>query len=280
MENGISTKETSMNGATEQQIERIGTSELFNKTPSHHEKLYLPPEQPAAGQLRRTFANPTPVAIAGFLLANTPASIQLMGWRHAGAGVGNASATVASYYYFGGLLLTLDGICEFILGNTFPCVVFLTFGAFWFTFGGTLTPFYAAVTSYGDDTAAFYDSFAYFLIFMGLLCLMYLICALRTNMCLVIILFNFVLAFGFLTTSYFYAADGRAAIAHSCPVGGGAIAFAASCVAWYLWSTMLLEAGDFSFNYRLVISAPSSRVSTRRQSPQGGQAFSMCEVWL
>ena len=150
----------SSNIVSAQQLERIDTAEIFNESPAHHEKLYLSPEQPVAGQLRRTFANPTPVALAGFLLANSPASIELMGWRHAGGGVGNAGATTAAYYFYGGLLLLLGGVGEFILGNTFPCVVFCTFGSFWFTFGGTLTPYYNAVNGYGDDVAGFYDSFA------------------------------------------------------------------------------------------------------------------------
>lgn len=34
------------------------------------EKLYLSPEQPAAGDLRKRFGNPTPVALIGFLIAS------------------------------------------------------------------------------------------------------------------------------------------------------------------------------------------------------------------
>lgn len=33
---------------------------------------------------------------------------------------------------------------EWILGNTFPMIVFGTYGAFWLTLGATLTPFYNA----------------------------------------------------------------------------------------------------------------------------------------
>ena len=39
------------------------------------------------GQLRKTFANPTPVALAGFLLCDSTAAIDIMGWGGAG---GNA----------------------------------------------------------------------------------------------------------------------------------------------------------------------------------------------
>lgn len=66
--------------------------DILVPTASRFEKLYLAPEQPVAGALRQTFGNPTPIALGGFLLANTPASIMLMGWGGAGAGAGNASA--------------------------------------------------------------------------------------------------------------------------------------------------------------------------------------------
>lgn len=101
----------------------------------NHIQLYLAPETPVAGNLRWTFGNPTPVALAGFLLANTPASIDLMGWGGAGGGTGNASAGIGTYYFLGAVLLYAGGIGEWILGNTFPAVVFFTFGGFWATFG-------------------------------------------------------------------------------------------------------------------------------------------------
>jgi len=127
-------------------------------------------------------------------------------------------------------------------------------GGFWGTFGGTLTPFYAAISSYTTsdasgatvpDPAGFYNSFAFFLIFMGLLCFSYMIVALRTNILLVIILFLFVLTFPLLAASYFYGADGKVALSNNCRIAGGACAFIASMVAWYLWLSLLFESVDF-----------------------------------
>lgn len=52
---------------------------------------------------------------------------------------------------FGGLLLVLAGIMEFIIGNTFPSIVFSHLGAFCLAFGATLTPaFNAAGKSHSD----------------------------------------------------------------------------------------------------------------------------------
>ena len=53
------------------------------------EKLYLNPKPPGSGRLYRTFANPTPVALMGFLISAFPTGCILMGWRGSG---GNGAA--------------------------------------------------------------------------------------------------------------------------------------------------------------------------------------------
>jgi len=87
-----------------------------------------------------------------------------MGWR--GAGGGGAAGTGA-YYFFGGLLMLLGALGEvssvldflecvhhlltqtqFIIGNTFPFVVFGSFGAYWLAFAATLQPFFNAYGAY------------------------------------------------------------------------------------------------------------------------------------
>lgn len=63
----------------------------------------------------------------------------------------------ATYYFFGGVLQMLTGILEWILGNTFPSVVFISFGAFFLSFAGTLTPSFYAYGAYapaGEDASA------------------------------------------------------------------------------------------------------------------------------
>jgi uncharacterized protein len=147
------------------------------------------------------------------------------------------------------------------LGNTFPSVVFFTFGGFWATFGATLTPFFNAIAAY-ETADGFYDSFAMFLIFMCLLCFIYMIAALRTNICLVLILFTFVLAFPCLAASYFDAARGELGLSSTLRIAGGgefhslllflaaandctAFAFSGSVIAWYLWTSMIMESVDF-----------------------------------
>ena len=74
---------------------------------------------------------------------------------------------------------------KFVVGNTFPCVVFGSFGAFWLTYAATLQPFYGASSTYalakGEPSAAgasdvdFLNAFGFVLLWMGFMCLIYLV---------------------------------------------------------------------------------------------------------
>jgi hypothetical protein len=52
-------------------------------SPELFEKLYLPARQQNQNGLSHNLGNPTPVAIMGLVVAITPLSIELMGWRGA-----------------------------------------------------------------------------------------------------------------------------------------------------------------------------------------------------
>ncbi len=51
-----------------------------------------------------------------------------MGWR--GASANSLLALIGAYYFMGGMALYVAGILEFIIGNTFPALVFTSFGTF------------------------------------------------------------------------------------------------------------------------------------------------------
>lgn len=137
------------------------------------ERLYLSPRnQPVPGDLRKKFANPTILGVAGFAVGLTPLSAQLMGWRGAGAGAGNAAATVGATIWFGGMCLVIAGILEFFIGNSFPFLVFIAYGSHFLTYGSTFIPAWGAVSAYNDgnpygegsqvETAAFAAGFGKF----------------------------------------------------------------------------------------------------------------------
>ncbi|EXJ56432.1 hypothetical protein A1O7_06775 [Cladophialophora yegresii CBS 114405] len=231
-------------------LRRIRTAGSISITPELFEKIYLTPKNRVSNNIRSTFGNPTPLAIVGFILSLTPLSNVLLGWQGSG---GLGAAEVGVYYFFGGLLMVLGGFLEFILGNTFPFVVFSSFGAFWLAFGATLTPYYNASIAYlPSDPAAsssdpvFASTFAFFHVYMGVLCFVYLIVALRTNIVFVLIFALLVAAFGCLAGFFFQMGNGvvNATLQHA----AGGLTFATSLLGWYLFVVQLLAAVDFPLN--------------------------------
>ncbi|KAL8860785.1 MAG: hypothetical protein Q9178_002815 [Gyalolechia marmorata] len=259
---------TGTDNESQDTLGRMRTAGSVNISSEMFEKLYLSPENRVKGDLRNTFGNPTPIALVGFLLSLTPLACDLMGWRGAG---GNGAASTGAFFFFGGVLMILGAIGEWILGNTFPFVVFGTFGAFWLTFGATLVPSFNAYGAYVTDpevaammmgnpgnpaglqVPAFNASFAFFLVFMGMICLIFMICSLRTNIVFFVIFMSLVCAFGCLAGAFFNfalayedATNLAAAMrAHRCIVAGGAFSFITSLAGWWIFLAIMLASLDF-----------------------------------
>jgi len=235
---------------SETALRRIRTAGSISISPELFEKIYLSPKNRVSNNIRSTVGNPTPVALCGFLLSLTPLSNVLLGWRGAGGG---GAAEVGVYYFFGGLLMVLGGFLEFVLGNTFPFVVFSSFGAYWLTIGATLTPYFNAAAAY-DPTHPFQASsnptynatYAYFNVYMGVLCFLYMVVAVRTNIVFVLIFLSLVLAFACLSAYYFEIAQGTVNLQLQHAAGG--LTFTTCLLGWYLFFVQLLAAVDFPLN--------------------------------
>lgn len=146
---------------------------------------------------------------------------------------------------------------QWILGNTFPCVVFTSFGTFWIAFGLTLQPQTGAYGNFspnpdnpaaGLETTAFNSSWAFFLVFMGVLCFVYTICALRTNLVFVGILGLLVPTFALLAAAYWHLAQGNSGAAQSCQIAGAALAFVVCMLGWWIFTSIMLASLDFPFS--------------------------------
>lgn len=226
-----------------------------------------------------------------------------MGWRGAG---GNGASDMYEpfipfkkcnytdilpsgvYYFFGGLLMIIGGVLEFVLGNTFPCVVFCSFGSFWLAFAATLQPFYDSYGFYatagqpesaGLQTQGFNASFAFFMLFMGLLCFIYLICSIRTNICFVIIFFTLVPAFGLLAGAYWQTANSiansdpsAAALAGRLQIAAGAFCFVTVLAGWWIFFAMMLAALDFPFQVPVGDLSTLIKGASQRKKEQNHMA--------
>lgn len=108
---------------------------------------------------------------------------------------------------------------------------------------------------------------------MGVLTLMYLICAMRTNLVLVGILFPLPFVFSFLTAAYWYNAEGRTELAARMQLAGAAFVFVTDMLGWYLFFALLLESIDAPFQlpgklllFCVELSISSVDVNSSRRS--------------
>jgi succinate-acetate transporter protein len=86
---------------------------------------------------------------------------------------------------------------------------------------------------------------AYLLLMMSMLCVVYLICSIRTNLIFFLIFFTLVPAFGLLAGSYFQLANGRAMLAAKLAEAAGAFCFVTCLCGWYIFVAIMLASVDF-----------------------------------
>ncbi|KAI1358089.1 GPR1/FUN34/YaaH-class plasma membrane protein [Xylaria arbuscula] len=248
-------------------MHKMKTAGSISISPALFEKLYLSPQNKVKGSLRQTFGNPTAIGLTGHVISIGPLAADLMGWRGAG---GSGAASIPFFLYFGGVLMTLGGILEFFLGNTFPSVVFVSFGAFWLSYGGLLLPQLNAYAAYappdatsiaeGLETTGFNASFGFVTLSMGLLCFMYLACSIRTNIAFVIVFLTLLIAFSLITGAYWALAldyTGNGGFAAKLLEGAGASSFVCAAASWWILFSLMFASVD------MPISLPLGDLSTR-----------------
>ncbi|KAF9253759.1 hypothetical protein DTO013E5_2178 [Penicillium roqueforti] len=215
------------------------------------ERLYLSPMTVRQSSLAKKVGNPTPLALGGFVITTTPVSCCLMGWRGAS---GNGVAFIGPIIFLGGLLLLITSILEFIIGNTFPCVVFGTIGGFWFAFAATMIPAFNAAAPYSSsttDTAAglasesFMNTYAFLFITMAVLMFIFMICATRINVVYTLIFLSLLMVFLLLSAAYWQLGQGNASVGDRCVKGAGASLFVASLLGFYLLIVQLFGSIGF-----------------------------------
>jgi hypothetical protein len=104
----------------------------------------------------------------------------------------------------------------------------------------------------------------YFMICMGILCLIYLICSIRTNLVFFLIFFTLVPAFGLLAGAFFNAAMGKLAIAAKCQEAAGAFTFVTCMCGWYILLAIMLASVDFPFDLPRKLTSTSKLSCTTR----------------
>jgi len=215
-------------------------------TPEQYERLFLQPggRAPSAGNLAQTFGNPTPLAIMSHLLVLTPTACFLMGWG--GANATSLVSIVGAYYLVGGLGLVIAGVMEWILGNTFPFIVFVTFGGFWMSLGTLQDPLHgiAAAFTGGATSVAYNKGLMFYFAFWAVTCLVYFMASLRTNVVFSVIFITLFCTFILLSAAFGQMGDGDVSSAATLLKAAGSFAWVCICFAWYLIVALVFGSVD------------------------------------
>jgi succinate-acetate transporter protein len=235
-------------------------------SPEQFEQLYLQPQ--IAGRqysLSKTFGNPTPLGVSSFLLAHTALSMDLMGFR--GATAASSVAMLGGFYACAGIGLYLACIMEWIMGNTFPSVVFGTFGGFWLSYAIINTPTMQIAASFapaadagngitatmaGSQSPSFNVGLGMYFLVWGIMCFLYFVASLRTNVPFVLVFLSLVFAFELIASAYFHTASGNtAAAAMEFKVAGG-FAFITALAGFWINFSLILASVGFPFTIPLI----------------------------
>ncbi|KAL1798548.1 hypothetical protein ACET3X_002585 [Alternaria dauci] len=228
---------------------RYELAKAVTLTPELYERLFLNPKPQVKVNLRSQCGNPTPVGVLGFTIAVTPLACAFMGWQGSG-GLSVATGTVN--IFFGGMLLILAGIGEFLLGNTYPMMVFLGYGAHFIAYATTFVPAFNSVGFFNPDgsgagspgtsnqTPVFLASYAFYLIVMCILSFIFLIGSLRVNIVFVLIFAFATTGFGLGAGAFFNLSNGNVVVGTRLATGTGACFFATGVLGFYFLLAMMI----------------------------------------
>lgn len=245
-------------------------------SPEQFETLYLQPREarrsyPLAG----TFGNPTPLGISSFLVAHVPLALDLLNLR--GATAASSVAMLGAFYACAGMGLYLACIMEWIIGNTFPSVVFGTFGGFFISYGIINQPSMGIAASFapaadstngvtatlaGSATPAYNVGLGFYFLVWGVLTFSFFLASLRTNAVFVLLFIAITMVFELIAAGYFHAATGNfATAAMEFKVAGG-FALVSGIAGFYVNFSLLFA----SVGYPFVL--PLYDLSTRFMAPK------------
>jgi len=226
--------------------------------------------------LAKTFGNPTPLGVSSFLLAHMPLSMDLLNFQ--GATAASSTAMLGAFYACAGIGLYLACIMEWIVGNTFPSVVFGTFGGFWISYGVIVQPTFDLAASFapaadasngitaaaaGAATKGYNTGLGMYFVVWGMMCAVFFVASLRTNVPFALIFFTLVFAFEFIAAAYFHTAQGNISAATMEFKIAGGFAFITALAGFWINISLLLASVGYPFS--LPVFDLSGRVFRPRE---------------
>lgn len=120
-----------------------------------------------------------------------------------------------------------------------------------------MTPAFNAYGAYVENPATnpnaglsdetFHATYAFYLLFMGLMSFIYLVCALRTNLIFILVFFGLMMCFVLDTGAYWHLAAGNGDLGTKLQIASGAFLFLAVSAAWWIFFAQMLASVEFPF---------------------------------
>ncbi|CAK9439993.1 uncharacterized protein LODBEIA_P40930 [Lodderomyces beijingensis] len=166
--------------------------------------------------------NAASIGLAGFAL-----SAFLVGLYLAKAGgITVLNVIIAPALFYGGVVQFLAGVLEMIKGNTFAGTAFVSFGAFWLSFGALMVDSFGILAAYGDDTEQYGNALGFFLLGWGIFSFLLLMLVLKST-------WPFIGLFVTLTMGFFMLAAGFMTNTFRVIRGGGILILISALFGWY-----------------------------------------------
>ncbi|KAI0976822.1 gpr fun34 family protein [Xylaria arbuscula] len=177
---------------------------------------------------RRKLANPAPLGLSAFALTTFVLSLVNVQAR----GITQPNIALSLAYGYGGLVQLLAGMWEMAVGNTFGATALSSYGGFWISYAIILTPSFAVLADYSSE-AETASVLGFFLIGWFIFTFIMFMLTLRSTVMFCSLFFTLDLAFLFLGTSEFAAANGAATASIGLQKAGGVFGLLAAFLAWY-----------------------------------------------
>ncbi|KAK5113468.1 hypothetical protein LTR85_010896 [Meristemomyces frigidus] len=218
-------------------------------SPEQYERLFFQPSAPRRGDLAKRFANPSLLGLLGFLVPYTSTILILCQFQGAVPPTSLIGLS-GDYYFLGAVAMNIAGICEFVLGNTFPFAVFVIYGSHWGSLAYTQDPIHqttAPFAEYGGATGAIYNSpQGFHNVTMCLVSFTLMLGTLRVNVLFALTFFGLVMLFAFIAAADFSVASATTAadVAHILQLlrFAGGFGFIGLICGWYLAILEVCEA--------------------------------------
>ncbi|KIJ54338.1 hypothetical protein M422DRAFT_25257 [Sphaerobolus stellatus SS14] len=210
--------------------------------------------------------------------------MDLLGFQSADGSSG--LAILGAMYACAGLGLWVSAIFEWAVGNTFPMVVFGSFGGFWTSYGILIQPTFrvaagfapgnttdntfagVTATAAGASTRAYNSGVGLYFVTWTLLCLIYTIAATRTNVAFFIVFFALTFAFALIAAAHFHTGIGELSkAAMEFKVAGG-FAFVTGLAGFWIDISLILKAVDFPIEVPIFDLSGLSFMQPRRRIDQ------------